>query len=198
MPLWILGYLHYYSNSYGYVHKSRNLLQCKEATPKILPRNPNWFGPSPCEHVFEMLKQVDFKLGVIAYKKIQAEKKHIHINSNARITKAYNKEKKKHETRNDSEIFNSEDCKFDPGAVDYFRHTHTRTCVLFVQVEQMQVHTPGLLSNRCWCSARAAWPCAWIMKPRAIMAFTQINRGMLDANCNSVSGSFPSTHLGMQ
>lgn len=38
--------------------------------------------------------------------------------------------------------------------------THTRTCLLFVQVEQMQVHTPGLLSNRCWCSARAARPCA--------------------------------------
>lgn len=68
--------------------------------------------------------------------------------------------------------------------------THTRTCLLFVYVEQVWGCTHGWLSNRCWCSASAARPCSWIIKPRAIMAFTQINQSMLDANCNWVSGYF--------
>lgn len=31
---------------------------------------------------------------------------------------------KNHEKRKDNEIFNSENCEFDPGAGDYFRHAH--------------------------------------------------------------------------
>lgn len=68
--------------------------------------------------------------------------------------------------------------------------THTCTCLLCVYVEQVWGCTHGWLSNRCWCSASAARPCSWIIKPRAIMAFTQINQSMLDTNCNWVSGYF--------
>ena len=67
---------------------------------------------------------------------------------------------------------------------------HSHTCLLFVCVEQVWGCTHGWLSNRCWCSASAARPCSWIIKPRAITAFTQINQREQDAYGNWVSGYF--------
>lgn len=68
--------------------------------------------------------------------------------------------------------------------------TQPCTCLLFISVVQVWGSTHGWLSNRRWCSARPPRPCSWIIKPRAIMAFTQINQSMLDASCNWVSGYF--------
>lgn len=67
---------------------------------------------------------------------------------------------------------------------------HTFACLPAVCEAQVWGWTHGWLSNSCWCLAKAMPSCSWIIKLKVIVTFTQINRGLLDANCDWVSGYF--------